>query len=364
MTEAFITSLMSSKAAPAGGKPVIAYMKPSDYCNVGCDHCYLPEAVRANKSRMDWDTLDNAISALRDMVERQRAPGALVLWHGGEPLALPVWYFSEACARVKTAFQDMPQAIQTSLVPYRAEWSDLIHTYFASHIGSSIDFSQRKIRGDARRYQDLWMTKVEAARRDGHTVIPGMVPARADLGHGAEIVDWLAERGFSQWNIDRYNSYGWDDPARPNNREHSLFLTEVFDRILHHARHGLYIHVNTVVAAIRGVRNNQPGDRWGGSCSRDFIVVNPDGSTGACPDKISFESFSNINDGYSAFEKSQARKEWIRFHLTAHRNSDCPTCEFNTFCKSGCPLTPNDPVAEGECAGYRRHLQQDRKSVV
>lgn len=34
------------------------YLKPTNYCNVGCDFCYLPEDVRANKARMSADTLD------------------------------------------------------------------------------------------------------------------------------------------------------------------------------------------------------------------------------------------------------------------------------------------------------------------
>ena len=33
-----------------GARPVTAYVKPSDYCNVGCEHCYLPLAVRADRA--------------------------------------------------------------------------------------------------------------------------------------------------------------------------------------------------------------------------------------------------------------------------------------------------------------------------
>lgn len=365
MTESYITSLMAArKETAAHGRPVVAYLKPSDYCNVGCDHCYLPLAVRANKARMDWTTLDSAIAAVATMIERQRAPGALILWHGGEPLALPIDYFTEACDRVRAALPEAPQAIQTSLIPYRSEWADALHAYCDGQVGSSIDFSQRTIRGDATRYLDLWMRKVEAARADGLSVVPGMVPSRGELGRGGEIVDWFVAHGFSAFNIDRYNNYGWDDPARPINREHSAFLTEVFDRAMAHAREGRFIAINTVQAALGGVLHNQPGDRWGGSCSHDFLVVNPDGSAGACPDKISFENFGNIRDGFDAIAASDKRREWIRYHLAAHRNSDCPTCPFNTFCRSGCPLTPNDPASEGECSGYQRHLLHVRNACA
>lgn len=352
-----MSSTLSHADKLTSGRPVIAYLKGSDYCNVGCDHCYLPLEVRANKYRMDQETLTAAISAIRSMVERQRAPGALIVWHGGEPLTLPISYMQEACAEVRRAMPDALQSIQTSLIPYKSEWSDLVHQYFEGSIGSSIDFSQRTIRGEVSRYLDLWLEKVALARADGCDVIPGMVPSKGELGRGTEIVDWMESNGFRHWNIDRYNSFSKYDPNRPLNVEHSKFLTEVFDAVMNRARQGAYHRVNTVSAAFSGILTGAPGDRWGGSCSRDFIVVNPDGSTSSCPDKISYETFSNIRDGFSAFEQSSARKDWIRLHLAGHRNNDCPTCPFNTFCKSGCPLTPNAPEAEGECSGYHRHLR-------
>jgi uncharacterized protein len=257
------------KTAP-GGKPVLAYLKPSDYCNVGCDHCYLPEAVRAQKFRMDDATFAASLDTVEEMIRAQRAPGAVILWHGGEPLALPRDYFTDLCERAQKRLPNSMQAIQTSLIPYRPEWSSLVERFFDGQIGSSVDFSQRTLRGSAERYLELWMSKVEMARGHGHHVIPGMVPSRNELGRGAEIADWLYERGFRAWNIDRYNSFSKDDPARPNNKEHSAFLTEVFDAILgKFLKTGEVIQVNTVTAALSGILINQPGDRWGGSCSND-----------------------------------------------------------------------------------------------
>ena len=338
------------------GRPVTAYLKPSDYCNVGCDHCYLPLSVRANKARMSSEILDHAIATIRDMVERQRAPFALVVWHGGEPLALPPEYLRDACARVRERMPEAIQTVQTSLVPYRSAWAPVIEEFMGGHIGSSIDFSQRKIRGAVSRYHDMWLEKVAMARGDGFTVTPGMVPSRGEIGRGAEIAAWMEAHDFDQWNIDRYSSFEGDDEMRPLNREHSDFLTEVFDAVMSRFEAGRTVKVNTVQSALSGVLLDQPGDRWGGSCSRDFIVVNPDGSTSACPDKISFENYADISGGYDAFSASSVRKDWIRMHLAGHRNAHCGSCRFRSFCRSGCPLTPNAPETEGECSGYHRHL--------
>jgi uncharacterized protein len=359
-----MSTLESLGITRQGGSPVVAYLKPSDFCAIGCEHCYLPVEVRANKSRMSDETLRAATQTVKDMIARQRAPGAAIIWHGGEPLSLPQPYFADCCEFVRSEIPDAQQSIQTSLIPYRTSWAPMIHKYFEGGIGSSVDFSQRVIRGSSEAYLELWLTKVEMARADGCHIIPGTVPSKGELGRGGQIVSWMKDNDFSEWNIDRYNSFGHEDPMRPSNKEHSLFLTEVFDGVMALAQEGVFMKVNTVVAALLGILSNQPGDRWGGSCSRDFIVVNPDGSTSACPDKISFENVSNVNEGgFDGFEKSQQRRDWIRLHLAGHRNDDCPTCPYRTFCRSGCPLTPNAPESEGECSGYHRHLRHVQNFV-
>jgi radical SAM protein with 4Fe4S-binding SPASM domain len=357
MTTANFHTTKLQRNVPAKARPLTVYIKPSDYCNVGCDHCYLPKEVRANKYRMSESTFESSIQTIKDMAKNQNAPGVLIVWHGGEPLSLPVDYFESLASKLQKEIPEAVQSLQTSLIPYSQRWENLIKNHFESEIGSSIDFTQRTLRGSAEEYQDFWMKKVTKARENGFKIIPGIVPSISEIGRGKEIVEWMENRGFRQWNIDRYNQYSEFDPARPLNKAHSQFLSEVFLEVMEYAKKGIFISVNTIKASLGGVLFNQPGDRWGGHCSHDFLVINPDGSTNACPDKISFESFSNIKDGYKGYKDSEQRKAWIRLHLMGHRNSDCPTCPFNTFCKSGCPLTPNDVEAEGECSGYNKYLK-------
>lgn len=356
MTEALANITIGAMNLPPNARPLTVYLKPSDYCNVGCDHCYLPIKVRANKMRMDDDTFKASIETIKTMAKRQNAPGVLIVWHGGEPLSLPVDYFTEMADSIQAEIPDAIQCLQTSLIPYSKRWAPLVQKHFWSEIGSSIDFTQRTLKGSASAYQDFWLRKVEMARDDGFQIIPGIVPSKAEIGNGKAIAEWMAKHDFWKWNIDRYNQYSGFDPNRPLNKEHSEFLWEVFEATMEFAKKGKYMAVNTVRAGLGGVLFNQPGDRWGGHCSHDFLVINPDGKTNACPDKISFEGFSDVKNGYDGFQQSEARKNWIKLHLLGHRNPDCPTCPFNTFCKSGCPLTPNDVPTEGECSGYNQYL--------
>jgi radical SAM protein with 4Fe4S-binding SPASM domain len=359
MSESYTPSAVARKGL--GPKPLTIYIKPSDRCTVGCTHCYLPEAVRADTKRMDDATFAATLQSITDMATHQKAPGVVIIWHGGEPLSLQPSYLMRLSQWAGRALPDAVQGIQTSLIPYSERWKHIIADQFHGEIGSSVDFTQRSIKGSNSRYLRTWLEKVDMARGHGFTVTPGIVPSKGELGRGQAISDWMADHGFNRWNIDRYNQFKGHDPMRPTNAEHSRFLTEVFDAVMDQARKGHTTKVNTVQAALMGVVLNQPAERWGGSCSHNFLVINPDGTTNACPDKISFERFSNIQDGYTAFHNSPERKAWIREHLLGHRNSHCATCPFQTFCRGGCPLTPNAPESEGECSGYNQHLQHVRR---
>lgn len=344
--------------------PVVAYVKPTNYCNVGCEHCYLPESVRANGLRMAPDVLVATARMIRDMAAKQRAGGVMWIWHGGEPLVVsPEWY-ADASRVLDVELGDRIESIQTSLIPYRHEFAPYIHERCNSFVGSSIDFSQRKIKGSVEAYHDLWMRKVEMARADGIRIVPGMVPTKDDVTNASAIVGWLLDRGFDEFNVERYNSFGiFNATGRPSNREHSEFLIGLFDEVVvRRMGNGLPVpRVRTLLSAIRGVLFDQPGDRWGGKCMSSFVVVEPDGSTNNCPDKANVEkSFSTVQDGVDAFFAAPRRREWIRVQSSGNPNDYCHSCENVAWCKGCCPISPNKPDTEGDCSGFSRFLSRVR----
>lgn len=342
---------------------IAAYVKPTNRCNVGCSHCYLPESVRMTSERMDQATLRSTAEFLAEMQAAQRMDSTLIIWHGGEPLVMPPdWYF-RAGEILDEVLPGHSETMQTSLMPFRKEYIDLVKQRFGSFLGSSIDFSQRRLGGSVDAYHDLFMTKVELARNNGITIAPGVVPSVVDLGHESDIVTWFVDRGFGSFNIDRYNAYEAHFPDRPNNAQHSAFLIGLLDALLDRMDdHGTAPVVGTINAGIAGVLHGIPGDRWGGSCMTDFVVVEPNGSLNNCPDKATIEqSLGRAEEGYKAFSAGKFRRKWIRHQAIGHQNDYCGGCEFFHFCKTGCPITPNDPASEGgECSGYKSFLSHVR----
>lgn len=346
---------------------ITAYVKSTNRCNVGCTHCYLPEAVRADRTRMSDETVAATGKFLAEMMQRGRHGGAHVLWHGGEPLVLPAEWYYRAGEILDRYVPDRTESMQTSLIPLRAEHVELLKSRLGGFVGSSVDFSQRMIRGSVDRYHELWMKKVDMARAGGIEVVPGVVPTTREIGREKEIVDWMVDRGFTAFNVDRYNAYGTSFPDRPSNAEHSRILMGLFDALMDRMeKDGAAPLVGAVRASITGVLFGVGGDRWGGTCMSDFIVVEPDGSLNNCPDKASFEeSFGNVADGFVQYAASKFRRKWIKHQALTHKKDYCTGCENQHFCQSGCPITPNGPSeGEDECSGYKSYLTHVRKRLA
>lgn len=337
------------------------YLKPTNYCNVGCDHCYLPEETRADKHTMSAQTLHATARLAKELAVREGHDEVHFIWHGGEPLVLSPEYYFKAQSVLKDALGDFKysQSLQTSLIPYREEWSRLVAEVFNYHIGSSVDFSQRKVKSSSTAYLDLWMDKVNLARSHGHFVHPGMVPTRFEIPRSKEIYQWFVDNGFKAFNVERYSKFGGKLIDWPSNKEHSHFLIGLFNEVVSDLeKQGHAPAINVVIGAIRGVILGLPGDRWGTRCQGEFVVVEPDGSMNTCPDRARHEAaYSNTNDGVEAFIESPERRKWIRVNDVTHKESHCHTCEFRHFCKSGCPVTPNGPRnGQAECSGYKSYL--------
>ena len=337
------------------------YLKATNFCNVGCSHCYLPEETRENKLAMSGRTIFKTAELVKGMMQLEGHDRVHFIWHGGEPLSLSPGYFEHAAADLSEAMGDVAytSSLQTSLIPYTERWSDIIHKHFESQVGSSIDFSQRTVKNSAEAYLELWMSKVKLARSHGIKVTPSMVPTTSQVDQAESILQWFEESGFQDFNVERYSRFGGETIDWPSNAEHTRFLIGLFEGVWSRISAGKKAPmINVVNAAIQGVLLGRSGDRWGTQCQREFVVVEPDGSLNTCPDRTQHEAaFSNVSQGAEAFVASEQRRNWIRVMSLDHKKPHCGACEFNDFCRSGCPVTPNGPDdGQTECSGYKGYL--------
>lgn len=107
------------------------------FCNINCSYCYLP--LRHVKSRFDISFFSPLFAALdrADLLDRELT----ILWHAGEPLALPADFYQEAFAeldRVKPTDLRLTHHVQTNAMLISDEHLDLFQKWNVQ-IGVSVD---------------------------------------------------------------------------------------------------------------------------------------------------------------------------------------------------------------------------------
>ena len=115
----------------------VLVIQPSPFCNINCDYCYLPH--RTSKQRMEFSVLERTMARVAE--SGLVGPEFTLLWHAGEPLAVPVsWYeqafdiidsFPELRGKVRHSFQSNGTLINE-------KWCDFIKSHPVD-IGLSID---------------------------------------------------------------------------------------------------------------------------------------------------------------------------------------------------------------------------------
>ena len=120
-----------------GLKTRLLILQPTPFCNIDCDYCYLPE--RHSTARMSLATVRHAAERLLEdeLVGEQLT----VVWHAGEPLAMPVAWYDEALVvlhEVLGSVCTVSHSIQTNATLIDEAWCALIKRH-QIRIGVSID---------------------------------------------------------------------------------------------------------------------------------------------------------------------------------------------------------------------------------
>lgn len=119
----------------------LVVIQPTPFCNLNCDYCYLPD--RHIKNKLSVDLID---PILRTVLTSPFVGNEFtILWHAGEPLAMPIAFYDQASSLIKSAQEkylaqpiQIFQSIQTNGTLLNQAWCDCLQKN-QIHIGVSLD---------------------------------------------------------------------------------------------------------------------------------------------------------------------------------------------------------------------------------
>jgi uncharacterized protein len=123
------------------GPIALVVIQSTSFCNLNCDYCYLPD--RQLNHRLSLDLIDPILKAV--LTSPFVGIDFTVLWHAGEPLAMPIAFYEEATALIRRAealYKTQPiqiyQSIQTNGTLINQAWCDCFNRH-QIHVGVSLD---------------------------------------------------------------------------------------------------------------------------------------------------------------------------------------------------------------------------------
>lgn len=211
-------------------------IQPTTFCNIQCKYCYLPN--RDSKRRFSLDHLSPLFSKLRssDLLEDE----VTVLWHAGEPLALPISYYQEAFERIQATVPEVRvrHSFQTNGILLTDDYAKFFLESQAS-VGLSLD-------GPARIHDSMRVTRrgdgtlaksigaIEVLRRAGIPFSVICVLTAESLRAPDEIYSFFKDLGVRElgFNVDEaeggYETSSMNDTLRDRYKsflKHFYYLT-------------------------------------------------------------------------------------------------------------------------------------------
>ena len=241
-------------------------LQPTPFCNIACDYCYLPD--RNSTARMSMATVRRAAERLRD--DGLAGPELTVVWHAGEPLAMPPAFYDEAVEVVREVFGsacDVSHSIQTNATLIDDEWCELFKR-LGIRIGVSVDGpaglhdAHRRTRTGHGTHERV-MRGMARLRSHGIPFHAIAVVTAATFGEADAFYDFFVEQGVSELCCNYDEAEGLHEQSSLAGQEpaHAAFVARLLERS---TASSSQLRVRELAMALRLIAQPMPTYRWRG----------------------------------------------------------------------------------------------------
>src|SRR5579863_1721692 len=330
-------------------------LQPTPFCNIDCDYCYL--SSRSSTKRLAPATLR---AALTKVLASGLVQGPLsVVWHAGEPLALPLAFYEEAFAVIASVVggdQEVSHSIQTNATLVNDRWCRFIRQHQVK-IGVSLDgpaflhdAHRRDRRGKGTHARVMAGVKCLQANDVPFHVI-AVITAQA-LGHPDEVMEFFLEHGIRNvgFNIEELEgTHGESTLTAPAHRQAVLaFLRRVYE--YHCAANGA-IRVREFDRAYQAIATADVGSSTAAKTANDqvrpfgIVSIDCDGNLSTfSPELLGARSpqfgnflFGNVNQVDLADVLIHPVFREVANEIATGVELCSRSCEYFPFCGGGAP---------------------------
>lgn len=330
-------------------------IKPYHACNAECVYCSAyTEGV--NKGVMKIEVIRRLFEELRRMYLETGFPRqVLLIWHGGEPLAVKDSFYYEMLELQHQLLDDTEMIIehtmQTNLLLLNEAKMAMIKAILGTNktgrneIGSSIDPIPGVRVVKKWDYNTRWFEKVELIQSHGvnlgaicvvHKHHLADIPQTFNFFHRLAVDLGISARFNPLYKSGRAKFLGDEIHLTP--KDWGAFMVEFYRLWVAHGKKGSFapfiefdnLHLND---------NFSLACENAGSCVDSHLGVDTDGSVYLCGRTIDDENLpfgSIMNQSLSEILANRNRVA-IKNRLVFLKNSECKGCKWWEYCHGGCP---------------------------
>jgi len=360
-------------------------LQATPFCNIDCDYCYLPD--RDSTARMSIATMRRAAERLRD--DGLAGPELTVVWHAGEPLAMPRGFYDEAIAalhEVLGARCEVTHSIQTNATLIDDAWCASIKRH-GIRIGISVDGpaslhdAHRRTR-DGRGTHARVLRGMALLREHGIPFHAIAVVTPATFAQADAFLDFFELHGVRELGCN------YDEAEGPHERsslagheaEHAAFVERLLERC---ADGSTSVRVRELAFARDAIARQQPRQRWREEHWPDnaqtlpfaLITVAHNGDFGTYSPELlgqpspEYGNFVLGNVTTQGYLDSARTERFGRLWSAVRRGvQTCERdCAYFGYCGGGAPankLYENGDLASGETLYCRTMIQRPFDAVL
>ena len=317
-------------------------LKANNSCNLRCSYCSVGD--KSSAEMMTEAEMTKALLWFAGYARERRESQATVIFHGGEPLLIPVRQYRNCIEELLSRNTDLKITfnIQTNGTIMNDEILAFLRDYDVKP-GVSIDGpesvhdSQRRDILGRSSYSRI-MANIMTLKTNGIRPSALMVLTSRSLSHDLEFLRDFAELDLPLKINPLYSAGEAVNHSELflKSGEYAEYLIRVFEYIIDKEIDITLMPIEYLLRAVI-TRSTPKGCVFSGKCSESFICVSYDGNIYPCG-RYSDDRINALGNIYSGgiTESGQGILRSLRDARTTNLRSECFDCKYKSMCNGGC----------------------------